>query len=47
MLNVPKSIEHEQGCLALEGRLETAAAPELEQAPREMLPGFVDILKIL
>ena len=31
MLNITKTIENGQGALALEGRLDTMSAPELEQ----------------
>lgn len=40
MLNITKTIENGQGMLALEGRLDTMSAPELEQVLRNTLPGL-------
>ena len=35
MLNITKTIENEAACFALEGRLDTVTAPELEMALEE------------
>ena len=43
MLNVTKTIENESVVLALEGRLDTVTAPELEKVIREMLPGLTEL----
>lgn len=40
MLNITKNIENGQGMLALEGRLDTMSAPELEQVMQDTLPGL-------
>lgn len=40
MLNIQKTVEKEAAFLSLEGRLDTVAAPELEQVVKELLPGL-------
>ncbi len=39
MLNINKTLENGTAAFALEGRLDTATAPELENALREVLDG--------
>ncbi|MCR4963510.1 MAG: STAS domain-containing protein [Firmicutes bacterium] len=39
MLNINKSVEEESICFALEGKLDTNTAPELEKALKEAIPG--------
>lgn len=43
MLNIAKTIENGTGCLALEGRLDTVSAPELEQVIRDILPDLTEL----
>ncbi|MBQ3356133.1 MAG: STAS domain-containing protein [Oscillospiraceae bacterium] len=38
MLNIRKTVEDGQGCLSLEGRLDTATAPELEKELSCLMP---------
>ena len=43
MLNINKSVEGGKAVFNLEGRLDTATAPELEQALTEVLPGLEEL----
>ena len=40
MLTVNKTVENGSAVLALEGRLDTVTAPDLESAVKEILPGL-------
>ena len=44
MLNIQNHTEGKQAVLALEGRLDTVSAPELEQALRQTLPGITELI---
>ncbi|MBR7070890.1 MAG: STAS domain-containing protein [Clostridia bacterium] len=44
MLNVTKTIENNMAKLALEGRLDTVTAPELESVIKEILPGLTELI---
>ncbi len=43
MLNITKSTENNALTIALEGRLDTTTAPELETVLKEALPGVVSL----
>ncbi|MBR5343266.1 MAG: STAS domain-containing protein [Oscillospiraceae bacterium] len=43
MLNINKSIENGKALFALEGRLDTTTAPELEKALKESFPGLSEL----
>ncbi len=43
MLNIEKTIENGTAAFALEGRLDTVTAPELEQALKEALDGVSEL----
>ncbi len=43
MLNIEKTIENGTAAFALEGRLDTVTAPELEQALKEALDGLNEL----
>ena len=43
MLNITKSTENGKTAFALEGRLDTVTAPELEQALKESLEGMTEL----
>ncbi len=43
MLNIEKTLENGTAVFALEGRLDTSTAPELEQALREVLDGVKNL----
>ena len=43
MLNITKSTENGKTAFALEGRLDTVTAPELEQALKESLEGVTEL----
>ena len=43
MLNITKSTENNALTIALEGRLDTTTAPELETVLKEALPGVVGL----
>ena len=43
MLTVKKMIENGKTVLALEGRLDTVTAPELESTVKEILPGLTEL----
>ena len=43
MLNILKTIENSTASFALEGRLDTVTAPELEQALKESIDGLTDL----
>ena len=43
MLNIQKTVENESAVFALEGRLDTVTAPELEQSLRETMPGLREL----
>ena len=43
MLNINQTIENGKAAFALEGRLDTITAPELEQALQEVLPGLTEL----
>jgi len=43
MLNINKTVENGKAVFALEGRLDTVTAPELEQALRESLDGVSEL----
>ncbi len=44
MLNIRNRTEGKQAVLALEGRLDTVSAPELEQVLRQTLPGITELI---
>ena len=44
MLNIMKHPEGERLCVCLEGRLDTATAPELERQLKESLPGVTELV---
>ena len=44
MLNINKNAENEKLTLALEGRLDTVTAPELESALKDSLEGVKDLV---
>lgn len=44
MLSITKTIENGQGRLALEGRLDTVSAPELEKLLKEVLPDLTALM---
>ena len=44
MLNITKSTENNALTIALEGRLDTTTAPELETVLKEALPGVVSLI---
>ncbi len=44
MLNINKTSEEKTVVLALEGRLDTTTAPELEAAIQEVLPGLTELI---
>ena len=43
MLNITKKIENTSAVVALEGRLDTVTAPELEAALKEVLNGLTEL----
>ena len=43
MLNITKKIENTSAVFALEGRLDTVTAPELEAALKEVLNGLTEL----
>ena len=43
MLNIQKTVENESAVFALEGRLDTVTAPELEQSLQETMPGLREL----
>ena len=43
MLNIQKTVNGSRADFALEGRLDTVTAPELEQAIQEVLPGLTEL----
>ena len=43
MLNIEKNVENEQAVFALEGRLDTVTAPELEASLKESLDGVTEL----
>ena len=43
MLQIQKTVEGNKAVLALEGRLDTVTAPDLEGAIRETLPGLAEL----
>ena len=43
MLNIIKTIENEKALFALEGRLDTTTAPDLEKEVKESLDGVSDL----
>ena len=43
MLTIDKTVENGTATLALEGRLDTVTAPEMENAVKEMLPGLTEL----
>lgn len=43
MLNINRTVENGKAVFALEGRLDTVTAPELEQALRESLDGVSEL----
>ena len=43
MLNIQKTIKDGTAAVALEGRLDTITAPDLEGAIKEILPGLSDL----
>ena len=43
MLNINKTVNDSSAVLALEGRLDTTTAPELEHALQELLPGMTEL----
>ena len=44
MLNIEKFIENETACLALEGRLDTITAPDLEKEIQSILEGLKELV---
>lgn len=40
MLNIQKTVEHNEAVIALEGRLDTVTSPELEHILQQTLPGL-------
>ena len=44
MLNIQKTIENETANVALEGRLDTVTAPDLEKTLKEILPGLKSLV---
>ena len=40
MLNIKKTVENGKAAFALEGRLDTVTAPDLEKELKEVLPGL-------
>ena len=44
MLNILKSIENSKASFALEGRLDTVTAPELEKALKDSLDGITELV---
>ena len=43
MLKIEQTMENEKAVFALEGRLDTVTAPELEQALKAVLPGLTEL----
>ena len=43
MLNINKTVNDSSAVIALEGRLDTTTAPELEHALQELLPGMTEL----
>ena len=43
MLKINKTAENGKATLALEGRLDTVTAPEMESAVKEILPGITEL----
>ena len=43
MLNINKTIENEKGVIALEGRLDTVTAPELEKELKDSIAGMKEL----
>lgn len=43
MLNIQKSLENDRALLRLEGRLDTATAPELQQTLDQLLPETAEL----
>ena len=43
MLTINKNVENGKAVLALEGRLDTVTAPELENAVKEIVPGLTGL----
>ena len=43
MLMIKKTAENGKATLALEGRLDTGTAPEMESAVKEILPGLTEL----
>ena len=44
MLNISKNVENGKALIALEGRLDTVTAPELEKMLQETLPGLEELV---
>ncbi len=44
MLKINKTIEDKKVCLALEGRLDTTTAPDLEKEVKSSLDGMTDLV---
>ena len=44
MLNINKTIANGKATLAVEGRLDTLTAPELEKVVKEFLPGLTELV---
>ena len=44
MLNISKHVENGKALIALEGRLDTVTAPELEKMLQETLPGLEELV---
>lgn len=43
MLTITKTLENGKAVLALEGRLDTLTAPDLEKTVKDILPGLTDL----
>lgn len=44
MLNINKTIENNKATFALEGRMDTVTAPELEKEIQAVLPGLTELV---
>ena len=44
MLNINKTMENGKATVALEGRLDTVTAPDLEKELKECLPGLTELV---